>query len=223
MTDKGQRARRSGRATDHAGRAGEPRERRDWRDTLRDASDLALLGIVLTFAAVPIVTLGAVVATGSAAVHDWIHTQQWPPVRTTLRRFARALLPGLGVLFVAVFLAWLIGVDVAAVQSGRVPGGRWLLGGTLVVVLFLVGYAGLTVVEVGRQEASRWLGAVGAAVRVGLARPQVPLALGGVIALVTLLSVFVPVVAPILVGYVLFALHVVAIRLAPPAADEEER
>jgi hypothetical protein len=196
------------------------RERRDWRDTLRDASDLALLGIVLTIAAVPVVTLGAVIAAGSAAVHDWVHWRQWPPVRQTLRRFARALLPGLGVLFVAVFLAWLIGVDVAAVQGGRVPGGRWLLGGTLVVVLFLVGYAGLTVVEVGRQEASRWLTAVGSAFRVGLARPQVPLALGGVVALATLLSVFIPVVAPILVGYVLFALHVVAARLAPPAGDD---
>src|SRR5574342_1360813 len=81
--------------------AGPQRERRDWRDPLREASDLAALGILLTLVSVPVVTLGAALATGSAAVHDWVHTQQWPPVRTTLRRFARALLPGLGALVVA--------------------------------------------------------------------------------------------------------------------------
>jgi hypothetical protein len=40
----------------------------DWRDSLRLAADLALLGIVVTLLSLPLLTAGAAVATGSYAI-----------------------------------------------------------------------------------------------------------------------------------------------------------
>src|SRR4051812_50026813 len=71
--------------------------RRDWRDAARDATDLALLGIAVSIAALPLLTAPAAVAAGSAAVHDRLATGDWPAPGRTLRRVGpggRAGLPG---------------------------------------------------------------------------------------------------------------------------------
>src|SRR5688572_221169 len=84
-------------------RAGESADRRppfDWRDTLSNAADLALLGIVTFLTALPVVTAGSALATASASVHDWLPIQRMPPVATWGRRYGRGILPGL-VAFVA--------------------------------------------------------------------------------------------------------------------------
>jgi hypothetical protein len=70
--------------------------RRDWRDTLSAASDLALLGIATALAALPVVTAGAAVAAASAATHDWCRSGRLPAARVSAQRLRRGLLPGAG-------------------------------------------------------------------------------------------------------------------------------
>ena len=52
----------------------------DWRETVRVATDLALLGLLTVLAALPVVTAGAAVATASAAVHHYLQYDRWPAV-----------------------------------------------------------------------------------------------------------------------------------------------
>jgi hypothetical protein len=186
--------------------------RRDWRDTLTAATDLALLGVVVTMAAVPVVTAGAALAAASAAVNDFCANQVMPASRVTLKRFVRALLPGLGATVVGLVITALLILDASAVARGVVPGGRGLLAGTFVVGLAVLGYCGLVVVEIGRGGAVGWLAAVRRAWPAALARPWLPLALGGSVAIAVFLGLILPIVVPLLVGYLLFALHVVSRR-----------
>jgi hypothetical protein len=187
-----------------------------WYDTLRNASDLALLGILTAIGSLPVVTAGAAVATASAAVHDWSADERWPPVRVTLRRFVRALLPGVVPALVAIAGSVLLVLNLAAITRGIVPGGVALAVPTFLLLVAAVGLAGLTVVEVGRRGAAGWWAAARAALRTGQARPGAVLAGAGVVALVAALGMMViPVLVPILAGYAIFALHAVARRLHP--------
>ncbi|MEU6077913.1 hypothetical protein [Micromonospora sp. NPDC047074] len=192
--------------------------RRDWRDVLTDATDLAVLGIVLTLAALPVVTAAAAVAAASAAVHDRYTVGSWPSARENLTRYGRALLPGVGVSVLAVAAAGLLAVNVAALAGGRVPGGAPLLLVTVAVAAALAGYAALVVVEVGRGGGRGWRAAARAAADACRVRPATWAAAGGVSAVAAVLAVLViPVAVPILAGYVVAALHAVARRtvLAP--------
>ncbi|MGW0217798.1 hypothetical protein ACWDXH_25735 [Micromonospora chokoriensis] len=191
--------------------------RRDWRDVVRDAADLALLGILLTLAALPLLTVAAAVGTASAAVHDWTRTGGWPSARTTLRRFGRAVLPGVPVSLLALAVAGLLAADLAALATGRVPGGPVALLVTALVAAGLAGYAGMVVVEVG--GGGRWREAARSAARACLDAPTRWAAPTGVVALAGLLAVLVtPVAVPILAGYTLTALHAVANRRRVTAA-----
>ncbi|MFF0314312.1 hypothetical protein ACFYPH_06630 [Micromonospora sp. NPDC005252] len=187
--------------------------RRDWRDVARDAADLALLGILLTLAAAPVLTAAAAVGAASAAVHDWTRTGSWPSARATARRFGRAVLPGVPVSLLALAVAGLLAADLAALAAGRVPGGPPVLAVTALVAAGLAGYAGLVVVEVGGDGGGRWRGAARSAARACLDAPTRWAALTGVTALAGLLAVLVsPVAVPILAGYTVAALHAVASR-----------
>ncbi|TBL27887.1 hypothetical protein EYA84_27920, partial [Verrucosispora sp. SN26_14.1] len=88
--------------------------RRDWRDTVRDAADLALVGILTVLTALPVLTAGASVGTASAAVHDWLATGSWPTARQTLSRFGRGLLPGLPVALLGLVAVGLLAADLVA-------------------------------------------------------------------------------------------------------------
>ncbi|WFE99560.1 hypothetical protein [Micromonospora sp. WMMD964] len=204
--------------------------RRDWRDVLRDAADLALLGILLTLAALPLLTAAAAVGTASAALHDWTRTGGWPSAATTVRRFGRAVLPGVPVSLLALAVAGLLAADLAALATGRVPGGPVALLVTALVAVGLTGYAGLVVVEVGGNGGGRWRVCARSAARACLDAPTRWVALTGVVASAGLLAVLVtPVAVPILAGYTLAALHAVANRRPitaaltgrPPAAHPE--
>ncbi|MFD6563920.1 hypothetical protein [Micromonospora profundi] len=185
--------------------------RRDWRDVARDAADLALLGILLTLAAAPVVTAAAAAGTASAAVHDWTRTGSWPSARTTVRRYGRSVLPGVPVSLLALAVVGLLAVNLAALATGRVPGGVVALAVTALVAAGLAGYAGLVVVEFGGCR--RWRAAARRAARVCLDAPTRWAALSGVTALAGLLAVLVtPVAVPILAGYTVAALHAVAGR-----------
>ncbi|MCX5116318.1 hypothetical protein OG992_03960 [Micromonospora sp. NBC_00362] len=187
--------------------------RRDWRDVARDAADLALLGILLTLAAVPLLTAAAAAGTASAAVHDWTRTGSWPSARTTLRRFGRAVLPGVPVSLLALASAVLLAADLAALATGRVPGGPAALLVTALIAAGLAGYGGLVVVEVGGNGGGRWWASARSAARACLDVPTRWAALTGVVALAGLLTVLVtPVAVPILAGYTVAALHAVTVR-----------
>ncbi|GAA4730437.1 hypothetical protein [Phytohabitans rumicis] len=186
-----------------------------WYDTIRNASDLALLGILTAVGSLGVVTAGAAVATASAAVHDWSAEERWPAVRVTLRRFARALLPGVVPTLVGLASVVLLVLNLAAITRGVVPGGVALAVPTFLLLVAAAGLAGLTVVEIGRRGAAGWWAAARAALRTGQAQPRAVLAGAGVIALVAALGLMIiPVLVPVLAGYAIFALHAVARRLS---------
>ncbi|MEV5210685.1 hypothetical protein AB0K35_24740 [Micromonospora sp. NPDC053740] len=198
--------------------------RRDWRDVARDAADLALLGILLTLAAVPLLTAAAAAGTASAAVHDWTRTGSWPSARTTVRRFGRAVLPGVPVSLLALVGAALLAADLAALATGRVPGGPTALLVTALIAAGLAGYGGLVVVEVGGNGGGRWRASARCAARACLDAPTRWAALTGVVALAGLLTVLVtPVAVPILAGYTVAALHAVAARRPVSVAGGRQR
>jgi hypothetical protein len=184
--------------------------RSDWRDTLGNAADLALLGIVTAVAMLPVVTAGAAVATASAAVHDWLPAQRWPDARTNLARFGRAVLPGLGAVAVALALAVLVWLDLSALSRGAVPGGVPAMLLTAAVAAAVVGVGALAVVEVGRAEGHGWGAALRRAGRTAYARPGLVLGLVVILGIAAVLCYVLPITTPILLGYALFALHVAA-------------
>jgi hypothetical protein len=188
--------------------------RRGWLDIVRDASDLALLGILTTVGALGLVTVAAAVATASAALHHWQERGSWPTARETVHRFGRALLPGVPVTLLAAATGALLALNAAAFTSGAVPGGTALAVLTLLLAVGLVGYASLIVVAVGRTGS--WRAAAKQAAGEARRRPVALAALAGVTGLAALLAgTVIPVAAPILLGYLLFALHAVARRLLP--------
>ncbi|WP_433341973.1 hypothetical protein [Micromonospora sp. CA-111912] len=194
--------------------------RRDWRDVVADAADLALVGFLLVAGALPVLTAGAALAAASAAVHDRVTDGGWPSLRTTLRRYVRALPAGVPVTLAGLAGAVLLGADLAALATGRVPGGAPALLVTGVVAAALSGYAGLVVVEVGRAGGQGWRAAARTAARSCVARPAGWAAASGVCCLAGVLAVLViPVALPILAGYALAALHAVA-RRRPAVAVE---
>ncbi|MEU4365792.1 hypothetical protein [Micromonospora chersina] len=187
--------------------------RRDWRDTAREASDLALLGFAVALAALPLLTLAPAVATASAALHDRGVTGSWPTTRTTLARFGRALPAGLAVSAVGLAVAGALAADLLALAGGRVPGGGPATALTAAITAALLGYAGLVTVAVGRTGGRGWRVAARAAARTCAQRPGTWAAASGVCCLAGLLAVLVtPVAVPILAGYALAALHAVAAR-----------
>ncbi|TCB98523.1 hypothetical protein E0H26_09130 [Micromonospora zingiberis] len=194
-------------------RAEQPAPGRDWRDTVRDGADLALVGILTVLAAAPVLTAGAAVGTASAAVHDWLGTGSWPTARRTLSRFGRGLLPGLPVTLLGLGGVGLLATNLAVLATGRVPGGAVGLTVTIMVAAVLLGYAAAIVVEVGRTGGTGWRSAASRAARACLDHPATAAALAGTVVVAVLLGVLVtPVAVPILAGYALAAVHAVARR-----------
>lgn len=175
--------------------------------SLADAADLALLGIVTAVASLPVVTAGAAVAAASAAVRDRCTDGSLPGWRTTGLRFWRGILPGSGATAVTLAAAGLILIDLRALAAGVVPGGAMVLVATAGVALLLSGLAGLVLIEVGRRDGRAWLASVRAALSTAWLRPGRVAAAGGIGFLAALLALVIPVTAPIVLGCYLFALH----------------
>lgn len=173
-----------------------------WHDTMRTAGDLAVLGFLVFLAALPVVTAGAAVLTGSWAVRHHLERDAWPSAAECRHTFRRAFLPGLAGTATVAVVGWLIAVDLLALSAGRVPGG---LPMTVVLILLAAGVAGLTGFAVVEAVGPRAL------LRLAAARPVVPAASAGVVVLAAALVLLIhPVLTPVLLGYTLFALHVVA-------------
>ncbi|HEX2297346.1 MAG TPA: hypothetical protein VHH34_02315, partial [Pseudonocardiaceae bacterium] len=64
--------------------------RHSWRDSVTTAADLALLGFLVTLAALPVVTAGAAVLTGSRAVAVFLREDRWPSAGECRAVFRRA-------------------------------------------------------------------------------------------------------------------------------------
>ncbi|HLT11935.1 MAG TPA: hypothetical protein VK028_14220 [Micromonosporaceae bacterium] len=214
-------ARRSaegGRVTPNGGRV-----RRDWRDTVATLAELALVGVATTVAVLPLLTAGAAIATASVAVHHRCATGSLPPVRDLIARLRRALLPGAAASAVAVAIVAVLAVNAGMLARGAVPGGGPVLVATAIVALLMIGYAGLVVVEVGRAGGTGWRAAVGRAWAASCVQPWLPVVLGVVVLVAAFIGLAIPATVPILVGVLLFALHVTADRAAHRRADADFR
>ncbi|WIM93951.1 hypothetical protein ACTOB_005946 [Actinoplanes oblitus] len=179
----------------------------DWRDKFALATDLALIGVAVTALSLPLVTAPAALAAGSAAVRGRYHDGRLPGWHPLLHQYRRGILPGLPVLLAIVVLL----IDLAAVRGGRVPGGPVLLAVTLVAVLGLAGVAALTLVAVGRDPELPWR----AAARWSWEHPACVLALALTSVVAFVLTLAVPITLPLMIGFHLFALHMISDRLAP--------
>ena len=186
-----------------------------WRETLSTATDLALIGIGVTVAALPVVSAGAAVRTGSVAVAHFIEYGYAPSLRELGRTFVRALLPGLGATALVVAVAGLLVVDVVALRAGWVPGGPPALLATGLAAACLVAIAALAAVRLGREPATSWWSALRWAGHAATRTPGAAVAVIGVVAVAAALGLLLPLTIPLVVGYTLFALHAVAARMLP--------
>jgi hypothetical protein len=170
------------------------------------ATDLALIGIGVTVLALPLITAPAALAAGSTAVRGRYLDGRIPDWRLLLRVYRRGILPGLPVLLAVAALV----LDLAAVRGGWVPGGPLLLTITAMAAIWLAGVAALTLVALGRTPDQSWR----AAARWAWDHPKcvAALSLTGVIAL--FLALAVPVTVPLVIGFHLFAVHMISDRLA---------
>ncbi|MFC4071212.1 hypothetical protein [Actinoplanes subglobosus] len=195
-------------------REDEPELRPDWRERFALGTDLALIGIVVTAAALPVLTLTAALAAGSTAVHHRYREGRLPAFRPLLRQYGRSVLPGIPFVVVAVLLL----IDLMALARGLVPGGTPVLLITGGVACLLAGMATLALVAVGRDPDTPWRAALSWAWSRMSARPwsAIAPALAGVLAFFLALSV--PATIPLVIGFHLFAAHVISDRLAPPSS-----
>jgi len=189
--------------------------RPDWRDSVALAADLALLGILVVLASLPVVTAGAALATASAAADHACTERSLPSFAAMGRVFRRALLPGLGATLAGGVAVVLVALDLRAVGSGQVPGGVPLIVATSLVAAAALAVALLALVRVGTTDGREWTRAVGWAVARLAARPWVGVVVLLVVALPAVLAAAIPVTALFLAGFALFALHVVVRATAP--------
>ncbi|MFI1988560.1 hypothetical protein [Actinoplanes sp. NPDC020271] len=182
-----------------------PPARADWRDRFALATDLALIGIAVTVLALPVVTAPAALATGSAAVRSRYAEGRLPSWRRSLRTYRHGVLPGLPALLAAFALI----LDLAAVRGGWVPGGVPLLAVTAAATVWLSGVAALTLAALGREPEPSWREAA----RRALDRPACATALALVNLLSFVLALAVPVTVPLVIGFHLFAIHMITDRL----------
>lgn len=185
----------------------------DWRDSLSTAADVALVGIAVTIASVPLVTAGAAVRTGSVAVRHLVAGARPPSVGELWGVFRRSFAPGLAATVAVLAAAILLVVDLAILSSGRVPAAP--VAAVLTVALAAAGVtlAALAMVRLGREPECGWRAAVRWAGRTARHAPGTAMAVAAVLALAATLAVLVPATAPLLVGFCLFALHVVTRRV----------
>jgi hypothetical protein len=187
--------------------------RTDWREVIRAGSDLAIVGFAVLLLSLPILTAGAALGAGSAAVRHWCDHRSLPAARTVGGWFLRGLLPGLGASVTALAAGTLLILDVRAIAAGLVPGGPVVLVVTIVVAAYAVGIAALTVVQVGRTDGRRWITGVRAAVRLEGRTAAATLALCGLVAMAVFLGSVLPATTPLVLAFALFAAHVTTRRL----------
>jgi hypothetical protein len=190
-----------------------PAPARGWKEQLRRVGELALLGIVAVLASLPVITVGAVIATLSTAVGHWADHDDLPSWRAIGAEFGRRLLPGVPVSVVGVLAALVVSQQVAWLRDGVVPGG------TTGLAAFGVAVAGLSAVvllAVPRLAGDgTWRAALAAGWTDLLRAPAAGLAALAVTGIAVLLAVLLPGVVLVLPALLVLALHAVHRRLVP--------
>ncbi|HLU55328.1 MAG TPA: hypothetical protein VKZ81_07680 [Pseudonocardia sp.] len=184
-----------------------------WKEQLRRVAELALLGIVAVPASLPVVTVGAVVATLSSAVGHWVDHDELPSYREIGTEFARRLLPGVPVSAAGVLAVLVVVQQVDWLRAGVVPGGGAVLAVFGVAVACLVA---VVLLAVPRLAGGGWRTALAAAWTDLLRAPASGLAALAVTGVAALLAVLLPGVVLVLPALVVLALHAVHRRLVPP-------
>ena len=193
-------------------------ERAHWREQLRDAADIALIGFAVIILALPVVTAPAALAAGSAAVDHWLTHNRLPTARTMGAWLARALLPSWIALVAVGVVGGVLAADVWAIRSGRVPGGAVVGVLTAGAAVALIGAVSVLGVVIGRTRCRTWRRAVRVTIGLAAARPVVVPAAAGTTLIATLLAWLMPATVPLTVGFGLFALHVLLRRMVPEHA-----
>ena len=196
--------------------AGGPVERPDWRESLSTASDLALIGIGVGLACLPVITAGAALATSTVAVDELCRTRSLPSLRDLGRVFARALAPGLAALLVAVPAGLLLFLDVRLLAAGTIPGGVPVIVALCLVGAVVAALGLVTVVRVGQTAGTGWRAALRWSLRLLAARPLTGIAALFAVAVPVALGLAVPVISFVLPGFTLYALHVIVRRASRP-------
>jgi hypothetical protein len=193
-----------------------PAPPKGWKEQLRRVGELALLGIVAVLVSLPVVTIGAVLATLSAAVGHWAEHDDLPPWRAMAVEFGRRLLPGVPVGVLGI-LAVLVAVQqLDWLRSGLVPGGGAVLAVFGVAVACL---AAVVLLAVPRLPGRTWRAALAGGWADLLGAPLAALAALAVTAIAVLLALMLPGVVLVLPALLVLALHVVHQRLVLPRAD----
>jgi hypothetical protein len=180
---------------------------RGWKEQLRRVSELCLLGIVAALLCLPLLTVGAVVATLSRAVAHWIDHDDLPPWREMGETLLRRLLPGAVVSVVGGLVVLVVRRQVEWLAGGAVPGGGPALVALLVATACLLAVVLLAVPRLGRGAS--WRAALSGAWTDLLRSPGAGAAVLGVTAVAVVLAVLLPGAALLLPALLVLALHAV--------------
>jgi hypothetical protein len=187
---------------------------RGWKEQLRRIAELCLLGIVAVLVSLPVVTVGAVVATLSTAVGHWADHDDLPSWRAMGTEFARRLLPGVPVSAVGVLAALVVVQQVDWLRSGTVPGGGVATAAFLVAIACLLAVVLLAVPRLAGD--GTWRAALAGGWTDLLRAPAAGLAALVVTGIAILLSLLLPGVVLVLPALLVLALHAVHRRLVLP-------
>lgn len=188
---------------------------RGWKEQLRRVAELCLLGIVAVLVSLPVVTVGAVVATLSTAVGHWADHDdlpRWPVMGIEL---VRRLLPGVVVSAVGVLAVLVVVQQVAWLRSGVVPGGGVAQAAFGVATACLLAVVLLAVPRLA--DGSTWRAALAGGWVALLRVPVAGVAALAVTVVAVLLAVLLPGVILVLPALLVLALHAVHRRLVLPA------
>jgi hypothetical protein len=190
---------------------------RGWKEQLRRVGELALLGIVAVLVSLPVITVGAVVATLSTAVGHWVDHDDLPSYRAMGAEFGRRLLPGVPVSVVGVVAVLVVTQQVAWLRDGVVPGGAAVL---VVFGMAVACLAAVVLLAVPRLAGNgTWRSALAGGWTDLLRAPAAGLAALAVTGVAALLAVLLPGVVLVLPALVVLALHAVHRRLVLRRAD----
>ena len=189
----------------------QPAPVRGWKEQLRRIAELCLLGLVAVLVSVPVLTVGAVVATLSTAVGHWADHDDLPSWRAMGAEFGRRLLPGMPVSVVGVLAVLLAVQQVGWLRSGTVPGGDLVTAVFLAAIACLVAVVLLAVPRLAGD--GTWRAALAAGWADLLRAPAAGLAALAVTGVAALLAVLLPGVVLVLPALLVLALHAVHRRI----------
>lgn len=184
---------------------------RGWKEQLRRIAELCLLGIVAVLVSLPVLTVGAVVATLSTAVGHWADHDDLPPWRAMGAELVRRLLPGVPVSVVGVLAALLVAQQVEWLRSGTVPGGGAVTAVFLAAVACLAAVVLLAVPRLA--GGGTWRSALAGGWTDLLRAPLAGLAALVVTGVAALLSVLLPGAVLVLPALLVLGLHAIHRRL----------